>query len=124
MAIFEQFQVTPGGPVGHVSSAAVQGLSTAGAIGGNFRQMNVFCRKVTQASRVYRSIEIIVQARWTELFDKQVQLWTATRPDLSTTKYKKTVFMEACQDFDWSEKELRNKMAIWKGYKEVKDAAG
>jgi ATP-dependent RNA helicase DDX49/DBP8 len=32
--------------------------------------------------------------------------------------------MEACQDFGWTEKELRNKMAIWKGYKEVKDAAG
>jgi ATP-dependent RNA helicase DDX49/DBP8 len=86
--------------------------------------MNVFCRKVTQASRVCRSIEIIVQARWTELFEEQVQVRANARTDLSTTKHRKSVFMEACQDFGWSEKELRNKMAIWRGYKDVKDAAG
>lgn len=32
--------------------------------------------------------------------------------------------MEASHDFGWSEKELRNKMAIWRGYKDIKDAAG
>jgi ATP-dependent RNA helicase DDX49/DBP8 len=86
--------------------------------------MNVFCRKVTQASRVCRSIEIIVQARWTEMFEEQVQVRAASNPELSSTKHRRTVLMEACQDFGWSEKELRNKMAIWRGYKDVKDAAG
>jgi hypothetical protein len=56
---------------------------------------------------------------------------------------RKTAFTEACADFGWSEKELRNKMqagslpwalwfslltrffrAVWKGYREVEDAAG
>jgi hypothetical protein len=31
---------------------------------------------------------------------------------------------EACNDFGWTEKELRNKMAIWRGYKEIKDILG
>jgi ATP-dependent RNA helicase DDX49/DBP8 len=86
--------------------------------------MNVFCRKVTQASRVCRSIEIVVQARWTEMFEEQVQVRAASNPELSSTKHRRAVLMEACQDFGWSEKELRNKMAIWRGYKDVKDAAG
>lgn len=128
-AIFEQFQIAPAagpdalqirigdGPANDTAAAARVGDDT-------FSKMNVFCRKVTQASRVCRSIEIIVQARWTELFEEQVQLRIDATPGLSPTKTRKAAFMEACQDFGWSEKELRNKMAIWKGYKEVKDAAG
>ncbi|CAA9958981.1 SET domain containing protein [Pyrenophora teres f. maculata] len=132
-AIFEQFQVAPTGSsmdlVRHAQAEATPtGMTvlsnTASTICDSFSQMNVFCRKVTQASRVCRSIEMIVQARWTELFEDQVQYRSQTRPDLSTTKHRKAVFMEACRDFGWSEKELRNKMAIWRGYKEVKDAAG
>jgi ATP-dependent RNA helicase DDX49/DBP8 len=128
-AIFEQFQVAPNSASSVVRHAATDvthvALSvTAEPSGESFSQMNVFCRKVTQASRVCRSIEIIVQARWTELFEKQVQVRTTAHPELSSTKHRKGVFMEACQDFGWSEKELRNKMAIWRGYKDVKDAAG
>ncbi|RMZ69934.1 atp-dependent rna helicase dbp8 [Pyrenophora seminiperda CCB06] len=132
-AIFEQFQVAPTGSSLDVvrqaqaepTPTAMTVLSSAAStICDSFSQMNVFCRKVTQASRVCRSIEMIVQARWTELFEEQVLYRSQTRPDLSITKHRKAVFMEACQDFGWSEKELRNKMAIWRGYKEVKDAAG
>jgi ATP-dependent RNA helicase DDX49/DBP8 len=79
-------------------------LSTAASvICDSFSQMNVFCRKVTQASRVCRSIEMIVQARWIELFEDQIQHRSQTNPELSTTKHRKAVFMEACQDFGWSE---------------------
>ncbi|KAJ4321683.1 putative RNA helicase [Neodidymelliopsis sp. IMI 364377] len=129
-AIFEQFQIVPAGTSDAVchstaDATAVDMLSTTtDNTHGSFSQMNVFCRKVTQASRVCRSIEMIVQARWTELFEEQIQFRTANVPVLSATKHRKAVFMEACQDFGWSEKELRNKMAIWRGYKEVKDAAG
>lgn len=77
--------------------------SAASTVCNSFSQMNTFCRKVTQASRVCRSIEMIVQARWTELFEEQVQYRSQTRPELSTTKHRKAVFMEACQDFAWSE---------------------
>jgi|SRR5690242_2718621 len=129
-AIFEQFQITPmaTSAVIHHSTANVTTMdmldTTNDSTHDSFSQMNVFCRKVTQASRVCRSIEMIVQARWTELFEEQIQLRTAAAPEISVTKHRKSVFMEACQDFGWSEKELRNKMAIWRGYKEVKDAAG
>lgn len=128
--IFEQFQVASAGPTDmihhtEVNTAAISALSTTAiATCNSFSQMNVFCRKVTQASRVSRSIEMIVQARWTELFEDQIQLRAATMAELSATKHRKAVFMEACQDFGWSEKELRNKMAVWRGYKEVKDGAG
>ena len=78
-AIFEQFQVTPNGSsmsmgmVGHAHTdetpSAMAVLNNApNPISESFSQMNVFCRKVTQASRVCRSIEMIVQARWVELF--------------------------------------------------------
>lgn len=129
-AIFEQFAIAPAGRIDKVQRSPVTGpgamqiLHTTSPAGESFSQMNVFCRKVTQASRVCRSIEIIVQARWTELFEEQVNLRSSTTPQLSAAKHRKAVFMEACQDFGWSEKELRNKTAIWRGYKEVKDAAG
>ncbi|OAG23378.1 DEAD-domain-containing protein [Alternaria alternata] len=129
IGIWEQFQVSPNGSsMGVVRQTQTEepsaAITTSNTKSESFSQMNVFCRKVTQASRVCRSIEMIVQARWVELFEEQVQYRSQSRPDLSTTKHRKAVFMEACQDFDWSEKELRNKMAIWRGYKEVKDAAG
>jgi ATP-dependent RNA helicase DDX49/DBP8 len=111
-AIFEQFQVTPNGSsLGMVRQAQTEEPppgtavldTTPSPISDSFSQMNVFCRKVTQASRVCRSIEMIVQARWVELFEEQVQHRSQSRPELSTTKHRKAVFMEACQDFDWSE---------------------
>lgn len=111
-AIFEQFQVAPHGSSMDISrhvqsdqtSASMTVLnSAANTVCDSFSQMNMFCRKVTQASRVCRSIEMIVQARWTELFEDQVAYRSQTRPELSTTKHRKAVFMEACQDFAWSE---------------------
>ncbi|OBR15136.1 SET domain-containing protein [Colletotrichum higginsianum IMI 349063] len=91
---------------------------------GTFNRSNIFCRKVTQASRACRSIEVIVQARWIEHFDSYVELLAMTNPGMSPTKRRKAALIEACNDFGWSEKELRNKMAIWRGYKEIKDAGG
>ncbi|KAK4102627.1 hypothetical protein N658DRAFT_515287 [Parathielavia hyrcaniae] len=90
----------------------------------SFSWSNVFCRKVTQASRTCRSIEVIVQAHWVEQFDAYVDFLAATNPNMSLTKCRKAALMGACRDFEWSEKELRNKMAVWRGYKQIKDAAG
>ncbi|TDZ40550.1 SET domain-containing protein [Colletotrichum trifolii] len=91
---------------------------------GTFNRSNIFCRKVTQASRACRSIEVIVQARWIEHFDSYVEVLAVTNAGMSPTKRRKAALIEACNDFGWSEKELRNKMAIWRGYKEIKDAGG
>ncbi|KFA46882.1 hypothetical protein S40293_03651 [Stachybotrys chartarum IBT 40293] len=89
-----------------------------------FSRSNMLCRKVTQASRTCRSIEVIVQARWTELFDSYAEYLVAMNPGLTPTKGRMMALSEACTDFQWTEKELRNKMAIWRGYKEIKDAMG
>ncbi|CAJ2510307.1 Uu.00g050100.m01.CDS01 [Anthostomella pinea] len=89
-----------------------------------FNDTNLFCRKVTQASRTCRSVEVIVQARWVEYFDAYVEHLKTANPSTSDTKHRKAALVEACSDFGWSDKELRNKMAIWRGYKEIKDAGG
>ncbi|KAI1308845.1 hypothetical protein F5Y03DRAFT_83786 [Xylaria venustula] len=89
-----------------------------------FSDTTVFCRKVTQASRTCRSIEVIVQARWVEHFDAYVEHLRMNDPKTSSTRHRKTASVEASSNFGWSEKDLRNKMAIWRGYKEIKDAGG
>ncbi|KAK8041044.1 hypothetical protein PG994_014051 [Apiospora phragmitis] len=90
----------------------------------SFSQSNAFCRQVTQASRACRSLEVIVQARWVEHFEEYVDSCAAASPAVSRTKHNKAAIQQACADFGWTEKELRNKMYIWRGYKEIKDAGG
>jgi hypothetical protein len=34
------------------------------------------------------------------------------------------VLKEACSDFGWTEKDLRNRMAVWRGYHEIQQAGG
>ncbi|KAI1330108.1 hypothetical protein F5Y16DRAFT_364086 [Xylariaceae sp. FL0255] len=89
-----------------------------------FNDTTIFCRKVTQASRACRSIEVIVQARWVEHFDSYVEQLKSDNPKISDTKHRKSALVEACGELEWPEKELRNKMAVWRGYKEIKDAGG
>lgn len=89
-----------------------------------FSRSNVFCRQVTQASRACRSLEVIVQARWVEYFDAYVDGWARANAGVPRSRYNKAALMGACADFGWSEKELRNKMYVWRGYKEIKDAGG
>ncbi|GAB1316795.1 hypothetical protein MFIFM68171_07005 [Madurella fahalii] len=91
---------------------------------GSFNQSNSFCRRVTQASRTSRSIEVIVQARWVEHFESYVNIFASSNPSLSANKCRKAVLLEACKDFGWTEKDLRNRVRIWSGYKEIKDAGG
>jgi len=90
----------------------------------SWNTMNLFCRRISQASRCCRSLEVIVQARWIESYDDRVRTISATYPDLSLTKARKTALVEACEDFCWSEKDLRNKMAVWRGYHDIKEAGG
>ncbi|KAF4555123.1 SET domain-containing protein 8 [Elsinoe fawcettii] len=90
----------------------------------DYSQMNTFCKKVTQASRCTRALEVIVQARWVECFDARIQQLLRENLDLSLTRVKMLALKEAYEDFGWTEKEMRNKMAVWRGYKELKDAGG
>lgn len=134
---------------------------------GAFRQNNVFCSRVTQASRTCRSLEVIVQARWVEHFDAyvdsllaaahhhysrhhhqahhhhsphapasgtvlhgpaaaqaQTQVYTPHTTPPARARLHKAALADACADFGWSEKELRNKTAIWRGYAEIRAAGG
>ncbi|KAI1342215.1 hypothetical protein F5Y15DRAFT_374540 [Xylariaceae sp. FL0016] len=126
-----QFMTTPllQGAPGDSSETISLGLiqPNGGSVfqpGRPFNDTNIFCRKVTQASRTCRSIEVIVQGRWVEHFDAYVNHLKMANPSISETKHRKAVLIEACNDFGWTEKELRNKMAVWRGYKEIKDAGG
>lgn len=86
-----------------------------------FGKMTVLARKITQTSKVCRSLEVIVQAHWIDAFDGRVaELSTTTTKE----KAKKIALSEACKNFDWSDKEIRNRMAIWRGYAEIKQAGG
>lgn len=75
-----------------------------------FSRINVLCRKISQASRVSRALEVIVQARWVEHYDDRVRAIVEERGNISQTKAKTAALAEACRDFGWTEKELRNKM--------------
>ncbi|KEQ72616.1 SET domain-containing protein, partial [Aureobasidium namibiae CBS 147.97] len=89
-----------------------------------FTRMNLLCRKISQASRCSRALEVVVQASWIEHFDRQVQEIGKENPQLSATKARMKALAQACSEIGWSEKEIRNKMAIWRGYKEIKDHGG
>ncbi|CAK4033844.1 SET domain-containing [Lecanosticta acicola] len=88
---------------------------------GMFSRINILTRKISQTSRTCRSLEVIVQAHWVQAFDDRVaELSTG----MTKEKAKKTAIAEACIDFNWSEKELRNKTGIWRGYHDIKSAGG
>jgi ATP-dependent RNA helicase DDX49/DBP8 len=76
----------------------------------SFRGVNRFCRQITQASRCCRSMEVIIQARWVQCFDEQVQNLAREDSELSITRARTLTLAEASKDFGWSVKELRNKM--------------
>lgn len=82
------------------------------------------CRQITTSSRIARVFEVIVQAHWIDCYDARLAALREDQPGLRPQEHRKIVLTEACTSFSWSEKELRNRMAIWKGYREIKDAAG
>lgn len=81
-----------------------------------FSRVNLMARKISQTSKVCRAVEIIIQARWVQCFDDRVQALALTR---ALDVAKKCAMAEACSDFGWSDKELRNKMCIWRGYQDI-----
>ncbi|RWA13295.1 hypothetical protein EKO27_g1836 [Xylaria grammica] len=113
--------ISPSQDVSGPSLSTSSALVSASLPGRRFNDTTVLCRKVTQASRTCRSIEVIVQARWVEHFDAYVEHLKANDPKSSVTRHRKAASVEASSSFGWSEKELRNKMAIWRGYKEIKE---
>ncbi|KAF5872145.1 uncharacterized protein Bfra_005499 [Botrytis fragariae] len=89
-----------------------------------FRAINSLCLKITTVARRCRSLETIIQAHWVDCFDYRVKEIGIQNPFLSNTDTKMLALREACTILKWSEKELRNRLSIWRGYKEIKDAGG
>lgn len=96
----------------------LRGRTTASFV---FGRMNVLARKISQTSRACRSLEVIVQAYWIQCFDDRVAELARYLPP---EKAKKSAITEACVDFNWTEKELRNKMGIWRGYHDIQKHGG
>jgi hypothetical protein len=88
---------------------------------GTFGRMSILARKLSQTSRTCRSLEVIVQAKWVQLFDDRLHELSAT---MTKERAKKATISEACLDFSWSEKELRNKMGVWRGYHDIQKTGG
>ena len=88
---------------------------------GAFGRMNFLTRRISQTSRTCKSLEVVVQAHWIQCFENHV---SELAVNLSIEKARKAAITEACIDFNWTDKELRNKMAIWRGYYDIKCTAG
>jgi len=75
-----------------------------------FCAINKTCYRVSCASRSFRSLEIVIQARWVDCFNARVATLDAEKKGNGPSANSKLALMEACRDFGWSEKDLRNKM--------------
>lgn len=89
-----------------------------------YQNANQLCSRITKASSYFRGLELIVQAHWIDCFDNRIISLSQERPDESLQSHKKAALLEACQTFGWTEKELRNRMSVWRGYSELKEVAG
>ncbi|KAG2420915.1 hypothetical protein HFD88_000529 [Aspergillus terreus] len=89
-----------------------------------FRAVNTLCLKYYNQSQSSRALEMIVQAYWIECYQARIAVIRLEKPHLSTTEARMVALKEACATLNWKEKDLRNRVAIWRGYKEIKDAGG
>ncbi|KAI9881519.1 MAG: hypothetical protein M1830_000082 [Pleopsidium flavum] len=110
------------------SSEDAEGMTTAasnGRLGKEaFQSLNKFCLKVSKLSRSTRALETIVQAHWVDCFEARISAIAEEKKNLSATETRMAGLTEACATFGWTEKELRNRILVWRGYKEIKDAGG
>ncbi|KAL8979653.1 MAG: hypothetical protein Q9205_005065 [Flavoplaca limonia] len=89
-----------------------------------FARINALCLKATTLSKSARALEVIVQAHWIDCYDARIKTLAEENPRLSPTEARMAGLVEACTALGWTQKELRNRMMIWRGYKEIKDAGG
>ncbi|KAL4802395.1 hypothetical protein BDV18DRAFT_164218 [Aspergillus unguis] len=96
----------------------------SGASSEVFQSVNTLCLKYYNRSQSSRALEMIVQAFWVESFEARTAVLQYEKPILSKTEARMIAIREACVVLGWKEKDLRNRMAIWRGYKEIKDYGG
>ncbi|KAE8149005.1 SET domain-containing protein [Aspergillus avenaceus] len=95
-----------------------------GVSGEVFRAINNLCLKYYNQCQSSRALEMIVQAYWIECYEARIAVLRLENPTLSAVEVRMMALKEACAVLDWKEKDLRNRMAIWRGYKDIKDAGG
>ncbi|KAI9036992.1 SET domain-containing protein [Aspergillus affinis] len=95
-----------------------------GVSGDVFRAVNTLCLKYYNQSQSSRALEMVVQAYWIECYEARIAVIRLQNPNLSITEARMIALKETCAVLKWKEKDLRNRMAIWRGYKEIKDAGG
>ncbi|KAK6813275.1 hypothetical protein RU639_011051 [Aspergillus parasiticus] len=95
-----------------------------GVSGEVFRAVNTLCLKYYNQSQSSRALEMIVQAYWIECYEARIAVLRLENPNLSAMEIRMMGLREACAVLNWKEKDLRNRIAIWRGYKEIKDAGG
>ncbi|KAL2803422.1 hypothetical protein BJX63DRAFT_67995 [Aspergillus granulosus] len=89
-----------------------------------FQTVNTLCLKYYNRSQSSRALEMVIQAFWVECFEARTAVLRFDKPILSNREARMIALKEACVVLGWREKDLRNRMAIWRGYKEIKDAGG
>ncbi|EEP80192.1 conserved hypothetical protein [Uncinocarpus reesii 1704] len=89
-----------------------------------FKAVSNLCLRQSNKTQTARALEMIVQAYWIDCYEARLKSIRLERPTSSASETRITALKEACSALGWGEKELRNKMAIWRGYKEIKDAGG
>ncbi|KAJ5607541.1 hypothetical protein N7537_004160 [Penicillium hordei] len=89
-----------------------------------FRAINCLCKKQYDQSQSSRALEIVVQAYWVECYEARISSIRLECPSYTNAEARMAALKEACSTLTWHEKELRNRMAVWRGYKEIKDSGG
>ncbi|KAL4794577.1 hypothetical protein BDV19DRAFT_364830 [Aspergillus venezuelensis] len=89
-----------------------------------FKSVNALCLRYYNRSQSSRALEMVVQTFWVECFEARTAVLRYEKPILSKTESRIIAIREACVVLGWKEKDLRNRMAIWRGYKEIKDYGG
>ncbi|OQD79916.1 hypothetical protein PENANT_c042G05096 [Penicillium antarcticum] len=89
-----------------------------------FQAVNGLCKKYYDQSQSSRALEMIVQAYWVECYEARIASIRLEYPSYTNAEARMAALKEACTTLTWHEKELRNRMAIWSGYKKIKDSGG
>ncbi|KAJ9267506.1 hypothetical protein DTO212C5_5982 [Paecilomyces variotii] len=90
----------------------------------DFREVSMTCLRYYNQSQSSRALEMIAQAYWVECYEARIAAVRTENEGYSATDAHMAVLAEACAALGWKEKDLRNRLAIWRGYKEIKDAGG
>ena len=87
-----------------------------------FYHINTICLKASTLSKSARGLETVIQAHWIDCYDARIKVIAKENPRLTATETGMACLGEAYSTLKWTEKELRNRMTIWRGYRDIKDA--